>query len=189
MAKSHFLRDLLRAYPTVGLQFILTTYEKWGEDDKLLEELDAAEAVASKAKRESEAKWKAIGDELVLREKHRHLNFLIDDSDVDLEHVQAILMHGLIAPGRSETYAGKHVIGEEKLKENVRNKLSRAFSHNKYVLALEYLKKNKIVLVTATSGQNEKAFSLNVACVGTTAHGKQIVRVCTEYLRVHKKYA
>lgn len=182
MAKDSWVRDLRRAYPTIPpLRFFDIIANALG-DDQLLNILDREEADARQEEDQFQANMAELEKRLRLSEMHHRLGIVVHH-DEDLEHVQAILVHGLMMLGQKEVYAGSNVISAEKLAVNVRNKLLARFSNVKFDAALLYLV--RIGVVNATGRKSTRAFALNLDGEGADTHGRQILAVVKA--KLHEK--
>ena len=185
VAKKGFLYDLRRAYPTIGVLKFVKIIEESRECDNLLEILDEAEREALEKKAREDQSMRELGLRLALSEQHTRLHFVVP-ADVDLEHAQAIVAYGFLMPGQSRVFAGRHVLPESNVCENVQHKLKCRYSEAKYAVALAYLKKEGVALVTSNKSRGSgDALSLNLDEKGRAVshHGAQIIRVAKGYLR------
>ncbi|MDP2641686.1 MAG: hypothetical protein Q8P21_00090 [bacterium] len=182
-----FLRELRKAYPNMGIGDFVKIYEESHESDDLLEKLDESEKVATLKKEEGERQMCELRARLSASELHHALRFVVP-SAVDLEHAQAVLMHGFLVPGQGGMYVGSRVLRERNIRENVEHKLGFRFSREKYQTALEYFRKLGMLNSETSSGRDE-ALSLKSSPTerGVVGHGVQILRVALEFARSKKK--
>ncbi len=173
-----FIKELRRAYPHMPMAIFVGIYEAHKDSDSLLEELDEAEGPHRVMAEEGKRAWDELGKRLSASQQHHKLKFMVS-ADVDLEHVQALIMYGFLAPGQRTAYIGRHCLPTVLVRENTRNKLGPLFSEEKYATALAYLKKLKVLVPRRNSGE-EEALSLRSSGEGL-GHGAEIVRVAIEY--------
>jgi len=185
VAKKGFLYDLRRAYPTIGILEFVKIFEDNRECDNLLDRLDEAERKALEKKEKEDRSMRELGERLALSEQHTRLHFVVT-ADVDLEHAKAIVAYGFLMPGQSRVFAGRHILPESNVRDNVQRKLKCRYSESKYLVALAYLKREGVALVTNNRARGAGyALSLNLdeKGRGVSHHGTQIIRVAKGYLR------
>lgn len=180
------VRELFEAYPNMSKVLLLELYKEHGQSEALLEKLDEAERQAIEKNEAHEARLRELRKELSASEQHRLLTFLVP-AGIDLEHVQAILMYGFLAPGHDRSFIGRKMLPVRNVRKDVQNKLGIGYSKESYDKAFAYLKKEGVFNFFDTGGREEAA-SLKSNCtepeLGT--HGAQILRVALEYLRKNK---
>lgn len=174
-----FLKDLRRAYPHMPTKTFVEIYESQKDSDSLLDALDKAEGPHRVAAEESKRAWDELGVKLSASQQHHKLKFMVS-ADVDLEHVQAIIMYAFLVPGQRTAYIGRHCLPTVLVRENTKNKLGARFSQDKFANALAYLKKLKVLITHRSSGE-EEALSLESDGTAARGHGAEIVRVAIDY--------
>lgn len=97
---------------------------------------EEAKAVALEAERMKRVEQ--VLEQIKASEIHRKIHIAVPDG-VDLEHAQAILVHGFIVPSSKRSFIGSNKVSMSHVRSNVENKLWKDFSHEKYDVAWRWL--------------------------------------------------
>jgi hypothetical protein len=174
-----WLRELRGAYPTMSLKTFLEIFEAHNASDELLEKLDLAEFEALREKQHFEDQMRLVESRLRLGDLHTQLNIVVHH-DLDLEHVQAVLMYGFISPGSVVVYAGANSISRVNVFTNTKNKLVARYSQEKADRALDYLVREGVL--NQIGRKSNRAYSFNTDNSAATLHGQMIIAVVKAYL-------
>lgn len=77
-------------------------------------------------------------------------------ADLDLEHTQAIIVHGHLMPGQREAFIGEKYHDASDVPENVRNKLGRRWSPDKFERAHNFLMRAGVIAGKRKGDRQEK---------------------------------
>ena len=177
--RKNWLRELRAAYPTTPLKTFLEIFEEYNASDQLLEMLDLAEFSAIREKQYFEDQMRQVEERLRLSDFHTMLHIAVHP-DLDLEHVQAVLMYGFVSPGSGTVYAGANTISRVNVFTNTNNKLVARYSQEKADRALDYLVREGVV--NQIGRKSNRAYSFNTDNGTATLHGQTIIAVVKAYL-------
>lgn len=124
-----------------------------------------------------------------VREMHRALD-VVAPPGIDLEHVQAVLVHGFAAPGRSALYVKKSYLPERHVREDVENKLGEKFSSEAYRAALNFLLANgAIIQPKKRHGTMLVSYNPREKDLSVTPIGRRIIRAMNAFMHaVHRHH-
>ncbi len=168
--------ELRREYPDVPFEFLLKLAREIslpGLDEEGMEILHLFLKEEDERGKATKAAWKEL-----LREKlktlaasmmHRELEINVPEG-LDMEHVQAYIVYGLLQLASPRTFAGKRTVSQRTIKDFTRRKLGPLFDPVKYDQVESWLIQQGVV-------NTFKGYKLNTKTKGAdvTPEGRAII--------------
>lgn len=184
-------RELRREFPSIPFEWFNKIIDLLGRGE--------AEALREVLREEDEkAKLQEARRERALLERfrqltasmlHRKLGIPVRlPPRVNLEHLQAYLVYGLVAPSSTKRFVGANYLPQEHIRQDVRNKLTSLFRDEQYRAAENYLLRAGVIQQSKRGVGGLVAYSLNISegATAVTPDGKAIIIAVKRFMHDHR---
>jgi hypothetical protein len=138
--KAKIVLDLRKRFPKMEFRQFMEIIEIFWTDgiSAVVEMLTEEELKASAREAEEQRKVEEVLAQIKASELHHKLRIEVPEH-VDLEHTQAILTYGFIAPSSKRSFMGSNKVSVPHVRTNVENKLLGRFNLEQYETAWHWL--------------------------------------------------